>query len=262
MGSTTSPATVLERVATVEEFGYYLPLMYHDISDEYFDPETDIYTYSLDYFQQTVDSVLQRDVWVDTHENIYKYIMERNGLEVNINNSSDEFLAFTLDDGLPDSVFDVELTLQVMLPAEWDNDYVTINNGDELTSMEVTSSGDVKYMLFNCLPGGQEITVYNGVYTGIRDDAFDIGGNAQVKVFPNPVGNGPLKLEADLQSGGEVSLLIYDTRGNPVRNIYLGRMGAGRLEYELDTGNLSPGVYILHVSNSGRKLKPVLFMKM
>jgi len=260
--STTSLATVLERVATVEEFGYYLPLMYHDISDEYFDPETDIYTYSLDYFQQTVDSVMQRDVWVDTHENVYKYIMERNGLEVNMNNSSDEFLAFTLDDGLPDSVFNVELTLQVVLPAEWDNDYVTINNGDELTSMAVTSSGDVKYMLFNCLPGGQEITVYKGVYTGIEDNTDKYPGITRLKVFPNPVSNGPLKLEADLPSAGEVSLRVYDAKGNCIKNIYLGRMPSGKFDYFLDTGTLTPGLYILHVSTSGGKLKPVLFIKL
>ncbi|MDT8402502.1 MAG: polysaccharide deacetylase family protein [Bacteroidales bacterium] len=259
--STTSPATVLERVAIAEQFGYYLPLMYHDIEDEYFDPGTHIYTYSLEYLRETIDSVMKRDVWVDTHENVYKYIMQRNGLEVTMNNSSDELFAFTLDDGLPDSVFNVELTLQLMVPEDWNEAYVTIDDRGELTTLEVISSGDERYVFFNCLPGGSEITVYKGVYTGIEDDAVDISESTQIKVFPNPVSGGSLKLEADLPAGGKVNLLIYDTRGNCIRNIYLGRMPAGRLDYFLDTGNLAPGIYILHVSTSGGDLKPVLFMK-
>jgi hypothetical protein len=187
--------------------------------------------------------------------------MERNGLEVTINNSSDELFAFTLDDGLPDSVFNVELTLKLMVPEDWNESYVTIDERGELTTLEVISSGDERFVFFNCLPGGSEITVYKGVYTGIEDDGVEISESAQIKVFPNPVSGGSLKLEADLPAGGKVNLHIYDTRGNCIRNIYLGRMPAGRLYYFLDTGNLAPGIYILHISTSVGKLKPVLFMK-
>ena len=260
--STTSPATVLNRVAVAEDFGYYLPLMYHDIKDKYFDPESNLYAYKLDDFCVTVDSVLKRDIWVDTHENVYKYIMERNGLVVSIPDSSDEMFAFTADDGLPDSVFDIELTLQMMIPADWDEDWVTINNGIELTSLEVISSGDERYVFYNCLPGGSEITVYKGVYTGIEDDGGDISENTKIKVYPNPVGNEPLKIEADLPSEGEVDLVLYDMRGNCITHINLGRMPAYRLDYFLDTGILAPGLYILHVSTSGGRVKPVLFIKL
>lgn len=259
--STTTPATVLERVAAAEAFGYYLPLMYHDIDDEYFDPGNHTYTYSLDYLRETIDSVMQRDVWVDTHENIYKYIMERNGLEISLTASSEELFSFIADDGLPDPIYNVELTLRLSIPPDWNDDYVTLDREGELTTLEVISSGDERFILFNCLPGGAEITVYKGVYTGIEDYGADISESTQIKVFPNPVSTGPLKLEADLPAGGEVNLLIYDTRGNCIKNISLGRMPAGRLDYFLDTGRLAPGIYILHMSTSGRDLKPVLFMK-
>ena len=50
--------------------------------DEPFDENELIYTYSRELFRETVQAALERDLWIDTHEGIYKYIRERNALRV------------------------------------------------------------------------------------------------------------------------------------------------------------------------------------
>ena len=64
-------------LATAESYGTYLPLMYHDMVDEPFDEEADIYNYRRELFRETVQDAVSRDLWIDTHEKIYKYIRER-----------------------------------------------------------------------------------------------------------------------------------------------------------------------------------------
>ncbi len=260
--STTSPSTVLYRVGVAEQFGYYLPLMYHDIKEEYFDPESFIYTYSLEDFSETVDSVLERDVWVDTHENVYKYIRERNGLDVTMISTAEDLLAFSMDDGLPDSIFNVEITLQVTVPENWDDNCVTVEKEGELITLDIVYNGDEKYVYYNSLPDGSEVKIYKGIHTGIDNYEGDHEDNNWLKVYPNPVNSGPLRIEADLPVGGEASLAVYDTRGIRVKYINLGQQPAGRLDYMLDIGELVPGTYILQVYTYGGNLRSVLFLKL
>ncbi len=80
--STTSPDFVSDLISQVEEYGYYLPLLYHDMTDEPFNEESLIYTYSRDLFRETVQEVTERDVWVDTQKQICKYILARNALKI------------------------------------------------------------------------------------------------------------------------------------------------------------------------------------
>jgi len=260
--STTSPSTVLYRVGVAEHFGYYLPLMYHDIKNEYFDPASFIYTYSLEDFSTTVDSVLERDVWVDTHENVYKYILERNGMEVTMISTSEELLTFSVDDGLPDSIFNVELTLQLTIPENWDDNCVTVEKDGELITLDLVYEGDYRYAYFNSLPDGSEVKVYKGVYTSIEDYQWEHDVNHSLKVYPNPVNNGPLRIEADVQEEGEVSLAVYDTRGILLRYINIGNRPSGRLDYVLDTSELAPGTYILQVYTRSGKPASALFLKL
>ncbi len=58
--STSYPDYVDNLLATAESYGTYLPLMYHDMVDEAFDEEADIYNYRRELFRETVQDAVKQ----------------------------------------------------------------------------------------------------------------------------------------------------------------------------------------------------------
>lgn len=259
--STTTPAFVGDLLTQVEEYGYYLPLMYHDISDEPFKEDSLIYTYSRDLLRETVQWVSKRDVWVDTNEQICMYIRARNALrieEVKLDEALAGQFSFVVSCDLPDSISDVELTLQIRLPDSWIGDSMTLEFGDSFIYSEVLTDKQGGYVQINCNPGsGTEIRVSQGVVAG-REKVEKVASQValSLRVFPNPL-TSETQITIDGQVNQRMQLLIMDSHGRLVREIAMN----GSNTFKPGLEELSPGLYIVMLLEGGVPSSSIKLLK-
>jgi hypothetical protein len=225
--------------------------MYHDMVDSLFDEEADIYNYRRELFRETLQDAGSRSLWIDTHERIYKYVRERNSLRISqVDLTGEGSFSFIADDGLADSVFNVELTLKIHLPESWLNDTVTIETGGSQFLVEVNQSPDGAFAYFNHLPDEiQVVTVYEGDMkgTGILDRPAKEDVN--ISASPNPFLHETLINVSEINESIDY-LVIRDIHGRIVREL---REHANET-YRLSRANLPPGIYIIQVLGSGKQL--------
>ncbi|RLD57799.1 MAG: hypothetical protein DRI97_04530, partial [Bacteroidetes bacterium] len=252
--STTSPAYVDNLLSMAETYGTYLPLMYHDLLDEPFDEDSLIYTYSRALFSETVQYALNRNLWIDTYERIYKYIRERNALKIfhlesGEMDSQPGHFSFEADDALEDSIFNVELTLKVYLPASWTEDTVTVGPEGEMNYMKVQQDTLGSYIHYNCLPRpGVSINVYDGKWIGTGlTDRFSLPAEVKLVAAPNPFHHETL-IRVSESSNADAFLIVRDIHGRIVREI----MAPTDKTYRLSREGLSPGIYIVQLVHSGK----------
>jgi len=257
--STTSPAFVDSLLQVAETFGYYLPLMYHDLADGPFDEDSLIYTYSRELFHETLQMALDRDLWIDTHAHIYKYTRERNALRI-IQLESDNmdtepgYFTFVADDGLSDSLFDVELTLRILLPDTWTEDTVTVVADGLFIYIPVSQYGTEYFILYDWLPvSGEKIGVHEGVYTGTGFSERNVRySDVSLKATPNP-----FLRETIIQVSGSTSsdyyLVVRDIQGRIVRKLRQYSEGSFLLQRQ----DLPPGIYIVQLVEAGAPVSAI-----
>lgn len=246
--SNTLPSFVDNLAAITENYGYYLPLMYHNILDEHFNEDSLIYTVSLNNFKQTVDLVTKRDVWIDTHQNICKYIRERNALKHSIVANTEEQFLFISDDGLNDSIFDAEVTLKIKLPVLLNGDSVTVSKGKYTKNVKVFSISGSNYIYYNTVPNPTAISISKKVnpIVNTSDKKNEIKG-LRFYASPNPFSNYTLlKVEGETHAG--MWIVIRDLSGRIVKPLtkYDGN------GFNVNRANLDAGVYIVQLFDSGR----------
>lgn len=252
--STTYPDFVDNLLATAESYGTYLPLMYHDMVDEPFDEEADIYNYRRELFRETVQDALSRDLWIDTNERIYKYIRERNALKITqLYLTGEGSLFFVADDELADSVFNVELTLKVHLPDHWLDDTVTIEAGGSQILMETIQGPDGAFVYYNHLPNqNQLVSVFEGNVTGTRIRERPGELEISISAVPNPFIYETLIHVSGIREAIDY-LIVRDIHGRIVS-----KLSESTTEtYRLARANLAPGIYIIQVIGSGKALASI-----
>ncbi len=251
--STTSPAFVDNLLSLAESHGHYLPLLYHDMTDEAFDEAVEIYNYGRDQFRETLVLAGSRDVWIDTHLHIYKYIRERNALkigqvELGEADAQPGHFSFVAADDLADSVFNVPLTLKIRLPGSWTEDSATVETGEEQLVLEVQSDAGGMFVYSPALPvEDRAIHVYEGRKSATRVDAWpDPRTVPGLAAFPNPFRQETL-IRVSGGEPGDMTLVLRDIQGRIHREVPLYQNETIVLSRE----NLSPGLYVLQLMESG-----------
>jgi len=261
--STSQPAFVDYLLSKAETYGSYLPLMYHDMTDEPFDEDSLIYTYSRELFNETLQDVQNKELWVDTHQRIYKYIRERNalkiqGLESGEADSQPGSFSFEADDGLVDSIFNVELTLKISLPESWTEDTISVGPDNEFEYVEVQQDSTGRYVLYDWVPVSGVLINVDDIKlpgTGIQDR---LSRPAEVKLLaaPNPFHHETL-ISVSESSHAEAYLIVRDIHGRIVREL---REHTDK-SYHLSREGLSSGIYIIQlIDNSGKQIASLKLM--
>lgn len=252
--SSATPEFVDGLVATAQAWGYYLPLMYHDMTDQAFDEEEYIYNYDRGRFRETIDLLLQRDVWIGRHADVYKYMRERDALEViPVDGPLDGSISFSSDDHLPDEIFDMELSLLVSLPADWEDGQVTIEQGDSLQVLEVSVLKGKAQCMLNHIPGSGIVKVHKGDITGLEEAVSPITPDGfYLQAAPNPFSD-ISRITVTGQAPPDAMLIVRDASGRICGNYPLN----GRLEMEIRKGKLHPGLYLLRLESKD-SVSPVL----
>ncbi len=249
--STSTPEFVDSLVGIAEDHGYYSTLMYHDMLDGTFNKDSLIYTCLRADFQETLQRVSDREVWIDTHQNIYKYIRQRNAFflsQVETSETGNGQFSFVADDGLADSVFNMELTLMIRLPETWTGDTVTLETGEQQVFAEVLQDGAGSFVYFNCIPSPDRMVhVYDGKrpVTGVREQN-SLTKQVSLLAYPNPFRQETV-LKIDGGNGKPGFLIMRDMQGRILRQVPTNGNGVILLQRE----ELQPGIYLLQLVEDG-----------
>lgn len=254
--STTSPAYVDNLLSMAEEFGTYLPLMYHDLVDEPFDEDLHIYTYSRELFRETLQDAALRDLWIDTHERIYKYIRERNALKINFVETEERDqtggnFSFVADDGLADSIFNVAVSLKIAVPPSWTGDTLTVGPRGDYSHLEVQGEGSDGFVLYDWIPAGDDtIQVYDGILntTGMTDRKT-LAAAVSVTAFPNPF-HRETQIRVNEGNIADTYLIVMDMHGRALMEL---REPNGD-SFILSGESLDPGIYLVQLIRKGTAL--------
>ena len=147
-----------------------------------------------------------------------------------------------------------------------DGGFVTFN--DTTWDYILPSTGSVwdfkkdKYgNMWICWDGGLRVYNPNGVI-GINENSnITLPTFMLITNYPNPFNNST-KIKYTLNKSSNISLNIYDIRGNKISEIFKGYRAAGKYEYDFTTENLSSGVYFI-ILNSGNEIisKKIILLK-
>jgi len=198
---------------------------------------------------------LARDLWIDTHERTYKYIRQRNALQIRQLDLSEigaqaGHFSFEADDGLSDSIFNVELTLKISLPESWTEDTVSVGPEGEYSYATVLDDERGRYILYNWLPvSGISVQVHDGLLSGTGIQDLEAPRYARsIVAAPNPF-QGETLISISGEASPEAYLIVRDIQGRMVREI---RDYSGN-SYRFARENLSPGIYIIQLIDPGKQ---------
>lgn len=91
---------------------------------------------------------------------------------------------------------------------------------------------------------------YKPFYVGVNEHQnYFYDPEKNLNIFPNP-SNGIVNTMFVGYEGEDASLNIMDLSGRTVKSEYIGKLSSGEVSYTFDTGNLSPGVYLVSISGS------------
>ncbi len=193
VASTTSNETVKSWLSTAEYYNYHLSLMYHNIQNQPYDKLADEYSYALNDFKQHISDAKQANLWIETQGSVYKYITQRNALQLMSYESFSDSVRFTVDDFLDDNLFDQKITLKVELPEDWLVDSVHCNMSN--TKLPVVHQYGQKFCYLNAIPDHSNISIYKSETTDLaksttRNNQFNCYRLNNQSVVIEPLTNG------------------------------------------------------------------------
>jgi hypothetical protein len=106
------------------------------------------------------EKVKDEAVWVDTISNVMKYLKERDAFIYRIIKEDANLVELQIDHGLDKSIFNHELTIDVLVPNHWKKATITVT-GESSTSW-IESTWEYKkrnYVRFHAVPSGQTIVM-------------------------------------------------------------------------------------------------------
>lgn len=132
-----------------------------------------------------------------------------------------------------------------------------------------TLTADGKTLFFVANYHGKQ-TVYvshmlideNGIPVSINNESPALPSSFRMySPYPNPF-NSTTNIEYELNKEGKISLIVYDTLGRKIREIYNGIKQAGKHKTIFDAYGLSSGIYLVVLyTSSGFSVKKINYLK-
>ena len=158
MLDTTSLNTINAWLDNTVNYSYWTFFMYH-----YIDSTQGVYSTTVANFKAAVDIACQKNLWIDSHEHIMKYITERNALKpVTYTIQNTNTIKLNLDDGLINSIYNVPLTVKVAMQACMKDSVNVTQSGISKYYPVVNENGSL-YSYINCLPNNTDIVVSQSI---------------------------------------------------------------------------------------------------
>jgi hypothetical protein len=179
--------------------------------------------------------------WVSTFGNVARYIKERNAVSVAETSVRDTSIVLRVTDNLPDSVYDVPVTLRRPLPQGWSSALITQNG--RVADAQIVEVNSIQYIQFDAVPDDGDVVITKSEASGVQ-----IRGGLGVPLpmsyqnYPNPF-NPSTTIEFSLPERSEVRMVLVNSSGQVVKELAAGSFAAGTHQINLDASGLSSGVY-------------------
>lgn len=178
------------------------------------------------------------DLWVASVSDVIKYVNEANKVNVSCVSCTDSLYQLMVDDGLDDSIFDQELSIELRIPERWQQVNVC---GAVLVDVQFTGGNSIARI--NVLPNAKPFT--------IKPKALKQAGNSQgmkcVFISENPFSD-IIRIAVYLPNPDDVSVKLITTNGAVVTQSNRNNV-TGEVEITLNTSSFPKGFYILQIDS-------------
>lgn len=179
-------------------------------------------------------------MWPAPLADIVRYAEERRNLRVNRYDISGDSIAYEFSTWLDTAVYNVPLTLEFSVPAEWEAVRCIVKSGEELVSDSVYSSADGRITV-NAVPDKETVLL-------VKDKSNAIG-SADAVAEPLAGFDAVENIVYIKNPDYDVFCEIYDAAGRAVKSA---RCRASALS-EINVAEMASGIYVARFSASGRK---------
>ncbi len=179
-------------------------------------------------------------IWPAPLADIVRYAEERKNLRVNRYDISGDSIAYEFSTWLDTAVYNVPLTLEFSVPAEWEAVRCIVKSGEELVSDSVYSSADGRITV-NAVPDKETVLL-------VKDKSNAIG-SADAVAEPLAGFDAVENIVYIKNPDYDVFCEIYDAAGRAVKSA---RCRASALS-EINVAEMASGIYVARFSASGRK---------
>jgi len=137
------------------EKGAWLIETYHVVIQDgatgyYYDTAISDFNFHLAY-------IASQNIWVDTQENIVKYIKQRNVTKISDNLISGEKILLSAKNNLDPTIYNQALTLKTTIPTRWSK--IRITQAGNIQEVSPVEENNDCYICYNVLPNQGEITL-------------------------------------------------------------------------------------------------------
>ncbi len=247
--NTTSVLEIQGWVDITVEYGYWTLLMYHYLG--YTGSDSDLIEYNSEIadFNAVVDYAATMDLWIDTQENISKYIKERNAVVISELSQTSNSLSFILEDDLDDVVFDMPLTLRIELPSGITTDSVLVEQDGESVVYERLYENGISVCYAQLLPNSSNVAVRAQISTCLfNNDKY----SELIQI--NYHNDGVLFKFPSSEVGS--SFQIYSSSGIRIFEEEIPKSS----EYFLNSSVLSAGMYIIFIEKESKSIHSRTFI--
>jgi len=245
--NTTDIATIQGWIDRAQTYGYWTFLMYHYIGYTGTDPDLIEYNSTISDFEAIVDYASSKDVWVDKHSSIIKYITERNATKIKGYYSDNKTIVkFICDDELDDQVYNIPLSLQIAIPSDWDvDDLDVVQNLKPITYRFMSVTDGITKILVNALPDNSLVQITPRAATSTQPT--QTASQNKIMVIPSCVeSDARIYVSTQLQVACTVD--IVNTTGRTVASYVVGETK----QIPITRAGLSSGVYFVILKQNSK----------
>ena len=236
-GAVQTAADLNARVDAAAGSGGWAVFLLHGIDGDggYSPTDSDELRGHLEYLDANRDRF-----WVDTFENVVRYIRERDAATVTEVSVTDETVTVEVSDGdLDDAIYTVPLSIRRALPEGWEA--ATATQGGEPVGARVVE-GTVE---FEAVPDGGPVVLTRSEPTSAAPEPHApeliVVGNQ-----PNPF-RGETTVVFDVPEQGPVTVEVYDLLGRRLETLVDKVLSAGRNVVTWDASPYGAGTYTYRV---------------
>lgn len=213
------------------------------------------------------------EVWVQTVDNVTRYIKERDNTSYEIVSVTDDQMNFRMSNNLNSSIYNFPLTALVSVPGDWIDAYITQGNYSD--SLLIYNSHLGRTVMVNVVPDRSIFTISKNKLTDTPNSVPIVSSFTLEQNYPNPF-NPITKIkytvgDAYYASPARVMLQVYDVLGNEIATLVDECQPTGTYEVEFsviggtasgNTSGLSSGIYFYRLqSGSFIETKKMLILK-
>jgi peptidoglycan/xylan/chitin deacetylase (PgdA/CDA1 family) len=211
----------------------FLTYLLHTISDhsEMYSPlPVSVLRSSLNYFSKN-----KNVYWVDTFGKITRYIKERNCASIVELDKNDSSITVQLTDTLENDIYNIPLTLRVLVPSSWSN--VKIIQASKVVPLTLVQEHGQLYVMFDVIPDRGDIQIAR-----ILDDNLETQQvNSSVNIW---VDKSDIRIKFDEVENDGLFITIYDVTGSQIISVPNVILNNGSANITIPD-NIAHGVYIV-----------------